>query len=68
MSIDWLEDKRYVLTSIDELKQDVKELKENDGKFSTTLAVLTTKMLMFGVIANMVIGSIVAFVMDAVLK
>lgn len=61
----WVEDRRYVITSIDDIKDDIKELKGNDVDMKTTLAILSTKILGITVLASSAMGVIMSIVMNS---
>ena len=52
----WMEDRRYVMTSIDDIKEDIKELKSNDVDMKTTLAIMSTKLLGVTFVASSVMA------------
>ncbi len=68
MAVDdtWVEDRRYVLSSIDDIKEDIKELKGNDVDMKTTLAVMQTKLLGITFLASSVIGIIMSVITKSI--
>jgi hypothetical protein len=62
----WVEDRRYVMSSIDDIKEDIKELKSNDGDMKTTLAVMQTKILAMTFMASSIIGVIMSVLMKSI--
>lgn len=68
MAVDdtWVEDRRYVLSSIDDIKEDIKELKGNDVDMKTTLAVMQTKILGITFLASSVMGIIMSVITKSI--
>lgn len=62
----WVEDRRYVISSIDDIKDDIKELKGNDVDMKTTLAVLSTKILGITFLASSIMGVVMSIVMKSI--
>ena len=73
MSTDGFENyKELILAEIKTLKEDFKSFQKdtNDkvGTMQVTLAVLNTKLMAMSAISSAVVGTVIAFVMDKVLK
>lgn len=64
----WVEDRRYVLSFIDDTKETLAELAKNDAKIQTTIAVLGTKIATFTFIGSTVVGAIVSIIVNTVTK
>jgi hypothetical protein len=64
----WVEDRKYVLTFIDDTKGQLKDLADNDVSMKTTIAILNTKLMILTVGASAVVGSIVSLITNALSK
>jgi hypothetical protein len=67
MADDYIEDRKYLNKSIEEIQKNVTKLFENDTEIKITLATINTKLMMVSAISSTVVGTVVAFIMNLAL-
>jgi len=67
MADDYIEDRKYLNKSIEEIQKNITKLFENDTEIKITLATINTKLMMVSAISSTVVGTVVAFIMNLAL-
>ena len=65
--VDYAEDRKYILKSLEKTDKNIEKLYENDVEIKTTLATINTKLMLVSAVSSTVVGAVVAFVMQKVL-
>jgi hypothetical protein len=60
------EDKKFILESLNELKDSVKTLFDNDSDIKVALATINTKLMLVSAGASTLVGILVALVMKGI--
>ena len=60
----WVEYKRLVLKQLEDLTEEIKSLNMKVEKITTDIAVLKTKMALYGGVAGLVVSFIVSLVLN----
>jgi predicted histidine transporter YuiF (NhaC family) len=67
MSDEYIEDRKYLNQSIQNMQKNIEKLFENDTEIKVTLATINTKLMVVSALSSTVVGTLVAFVMNSML-